>query len=262
MTQTVFDSVQAFFRQQLELGMPAFILGREARDAALALSDPAAVGGARSAAAPPPRTQPRPARVYETFEQKRAALVQLYQSMKGCEKCRLAASRTCFVFGAGNAAAPLLIIGEAPGEEEDRQGLPFVGAAGELLDKMLAAIDLDRKKHAFITNVLKCRPPANRNPETGEAAACEEMLARQIEIIAPRAILLLGRIAAQQILKTPESIGKLRTQIHTYNDIPSVVTYHPAALLRNPSYKRPAWEDLQKLQQLLNEIGAYGNSES
>ena len=150
-----------------------------------------------------------------------------------------------------------MVIGEAPGEEEDLQGQPFVGAAGALLTKMLAAIDIDRKKHVFITNVLKSRPPQNRNPEPSEILACSPILSRQIDIIAPKVILLLGRIAAHAILQSSDSISKLRARVHEYRGISVFVTYHPAALLRNDEYRRPAWEDLQKLQMTLKEIGVY-----
>ena len=133
-----------------------------------------------------------------------------------------------------------MVIGEAPGAEEDEQGLPFVGAAGQLLTNMLAAINLNRNKDIFITNVLKCRPPANRSPESAEIQLCTPLLCRQIEIIKPRAILLLGRIAAHAVLGISESIAKLRSKVHDYNGIPAMVIYHPAALLRNAQYKRPA----------------------
>ncbi|NLL14342.1 MAG: uracil-DNA glycosylase [Fibrobacter sp.] len=189
-------------------------------------------------------------------QSKREALKQLY--INGCNACHLASSRNRWVFGAGNAEAIVMVIGEAPGAEEDEQGLPFVGAAGQLLTNMLAAINLNRNKDIFITNVLKCRPPANRSPESAEIQLCTPLLCRQIEIIKPRAILLLGRIAAHAVLGISESIAKLRSKVHDYNGIPAMVIYHPAALLRNAQYKRPAWEDLQKFQALLENLGVYG----
>lgn len=187
---------------------------------------------------------------------KREALKQLY--INGCNACHLASSRSRWVFGAGNAEATVMVIGEAPGAEEDEQGLPFVGAAGQLLTNMLAAINLDRNKDIFITNVLKCRPPANRSPESAEIQLCTPLLYRQIEIIKPGAILLLGRIAAHAVLGISESIANLRSKVHDYKGIPTMVIYHPAALLRNAQYKRPAWEDLQKFQALLENLGEYG----
>lgn len=190
-----------------------------------------------------------------TFDQKRAALRVLYY--EGCTKCSLAKTRKTYVFGEGRADGPVMVIGEAPGADEDDQGLPFVGAAGQLLNSMLAAIGLDRKKNVFIANILKCRPPENRNPESSEIITCLPIIKKQIDIIKPKAILLLGRIAAHSLLSTTDSIAAMRGKTHLYNNIPSMVIYHPAALLRNPEYKRPAWEDLQKFQKLLTDLGVY-----
>ncbi len=188
---------------------------------------------------------------------KRAALKELL--VAGCTQCHLAQGRTKFVFGSGSAGAPVMVIGEAPGQEEDEQGLPFVGAAGKLLTTMLAAIGLDRSTDVFITNVLKCRPPENRNPETTETLACLPLLRRQIEIIRPKALLLLGRIAAHSLLNITDSIAKMRSKVLDYQGIPVMVIYHPAALLRTAEYKRPAWEDLQQFRKLLSTIGVYGS---
>lgn len=193
-----------------------------------------------------------------SYEQKRMALKELY--VAGCTKCHLAQTRTKFVFGSGNADAKIMVIGEAPGEDEDLQGLPFVGRAGQLLTDMLKSIKLDRKNDVFIANVLKCRPPGNRNPESQEIVTCIPLLKKQIEIIRPKAILLLGRIAAHAVLDISDSIAAMRSKVHDYNGIPAMVIYHPAALLRNVSYKRPAWEDLQKFQTLVNDLGIYGTS--
>ncbi len=187
----------------------------------------------------------------------RNALVALYNAVKDCQDCPLGARRNKFVFGSGNAHAPLLIVGEAPGAEEDAQGVPFVGAAGELLTSMLGAIGLDRKKDVFITNILKCRPPGNRAPESSEISACNRILTAQIDIIRPRAFLLLGRIAAHALLNSADSIASLRKKSHAVNGVPAFVTYHPASLLRNLEYKRPAQEDLQNLKAFLLETGAY-----
>jgi uracil-DNA glycosylase family 4 len=190
-----------------------------------------------------------------SFDQKRAALRVLYY--EGCTKCPLAKTRKTYVFGEGRADGPVMVIGEAPGADEDDQGLPFVGAAGQLLNSMLGAIGLDRKKNVFITNILKCRPPENRNPDTSEIITCMPIIKKQIDIIKPKAILLLGRIAAHSLLSVTDSIAAMRGKTHLYNNIPSMVIYHPAALLRNPEYKRPAWEDLQKFQKLLTDLGVY-----
>lgn len=168
---------------------------------------------------------------------------ELRTAVQGCTKCALHAGRTQTVFGVGNKSADWLIIGEAPGAEEDRRGEPFVGRAGQLLDEMLRAVGKERDE-VFIANILKCRPPNNRDPEPAESAACRSYLERQIALIQPKIILAVGRIAAQQLLETDTPVGKLRGQLHQYSNIPMVVTYHPAYLLRSPTQKRKAWQDL------------------
>jgi uracil-DNA glycosylase family 4 len=174
-------------------------------------------------------------------------LEDFYHQIKGCTKCPLADSRTNFVFGTGNPQAKLMLIGEAPGREEDLQGKPFVGAAGRLLDRMLAAIQFQRED-VFIANILKCRPPENRDPRPDEIEICKPYLFEQIRLIAPKIILALGRISAQNLLETKSALGQLRGIFHDFNGIKLMVTYHPAALLRYQQYKRPTWEDLQLLQ--------------
>lgn len=171
-----------------------------------------------------------------------------------CQQCVLHASRTQTVFGVGNTEADWLIIGEAPGAEEDRRGEPFVGRAGQLLDAMLQSIGLDRQR-AYIANILKCRPPNNRDPLPEEVVACEAYLSRQIALMQPKMILAVGRIAAQNLLKSEQPIGRLRGQAHSYGQsgIPVVVTYHPAYLLRSPQEKRKAWQDLLLARRLLQE---------
>lgn len=170
----------------------------------------------------------------------------LRQQVSTCTRCDLHRGRTQTVFGVGNQNADWLIIGEAPGAEEDKRGEPFVGRAGQLLDAMLAAISLDRTQ-AYIANILKCRPPNNRDPQATEVACCEPYLQQQIALIKPKLILAVGRIAAQNLLKTDLPLARLRGQTHHYgeNQIPVIVTYHPAYLLRTPSDKRKAWEDLK-----------------
>ena len=170
----------------------------------------------------------------------------LQQQVAACTRCDLHRTRTQTVFGVGNRNAEWLIVGEAPGAEEDRRGEPFVGRAGQLLDAMLAAIGLDRTK-AYIANILKCRPPNNRDPQADEVACCEPYLQRQIALIQPRIVLAVGRIAAQNLLKTDQPLGRLRGRLHHYGDArtPVIVTYHPAYLLRSPGDKRKAWDDLQ-----------------
>ena len=171
----------------------------------------------------------------------------LQDEVSACVKCGLAATRTRTVFGVGNPHADWLVIGEAPGAEEDRQGKPFVGAAGKLLDAMLQAIGLSREQNVFITNMLKCRPPGNRDPKAEEIAACLPYLMRQIAAIKPKLILAVGRIAAQSLLATDVPLGRLRGRVHRFGPLSTalIVTYHPAYLLRSPAEKRKAWEDLK-----------------
>ncbi len=170
-----------------------------------------------------------------------------YQEICDCQLCDLGKSRTRFVFGVGNPNADLVFVGEAPGEKEDLAGEPFVGRAGKLLDKILAAIQLSRED-IYICNVLKCRPPNNRDPLPSEVEKCEPYLKQQLTMIQPKLIVALGRIAACTILKTKEPLKDLRNKVFSYAGIDLVVTYHPAALLRNPNFKRPAWEDYQMIR--------------
>ena len=166
------------------------------------------------------------------------------QSICTCQKCPLSQTRNNFVFGIGDPHADIVFIGEAPGKQEDLHGIPFVGRAGKLLDKILAAIELKRDD-VYICNILKCRPPKNRDPLPSEVEKCEPYLIKQLQLIDPKLIVALGRISACTILKTKDSLKNLRNQIFKYAGIDLLVTYHPAALLRNPNFKKPAWEDFQ-----------------
>jgi DNA polymerase len=178
----------------------------------------------------------------------------LRDSVAACTRCSLHQSRTQTVFGVGNPDADWMVIGEAPGAEEDRRGEPFVGRAGKLLDEMLLAVGQGRDS-VFIANILKCRPPNNRDPKPEESAQCRGYLERQIELVQPKIILAVGRIAAQLLLETDTPVGMLRGSKHLLNETPLVVTYHPAYLLRSPSQKRKAWEDLCLARNLLAEAG-------
>ncbi len=164
--------------------------------------------------------------------------------VSGCERCRLCEKRTNTVFGVGDREADWMLIGEAPGENEDRQGEPFVGQAGKLLDNMLRSLDLARGTNVYIANVIKCRPPGNRNPEPDEVARCEPFLQRQVALVKPKLIVALGRFAAQSLLKTEASISSLRGRVHEYQGVPVIVTYHPAYLLRSLGDKAKSWQDL------------------
>ena len=170
-----------------------------------------------------------------------------------CQKCPLGKTRTNFVFGVGNPHADIVVIGEAPGADEDAQGEPFVGRAGQLLNKILEAIHFKREE-VFICNILKCRPPKNRDPLPEEIDSCEPYLWKQMEIIKPKMILCLGRIAGQALLKTNDSLAAMRGKFLDYRGIKLMVTYHPAALLRNPNWKKPAWEDVQLFRKTYDEM--------
>ena len=207
-----------------------------------------------SAPTPPP-PPPAPARPPAT-PQDQASLARDLEAVaaevRSCTACGLSATRTHAVPGVGVLNPQVMVIGEAPGASEDQQGEPFVGRAGKYLDKWLAAINLSRKTNVFIANIIKCRPPGNRDPQTDEAAACKPYLLKQIAIIRPRAILAVGRISAQHLLNQEATLGALRTKQHQFLGVPLFVTYHPSAVLRNSRWRQPVWEDLQKLQQFLN----------
>jgi len=174
---------------------------------------------------------------------------ELREAVAACTACKLCEGRRQTVFGVGHPRAHWMIVGEAPGEQEDRQGEPFVGKSGQLLDNMLRAIALTRgeaepARQVYIANTIKCRPPGNRNPEPDELAKCEPFLIRQVQLVQPKIILALGRFAVQSLLRSSEPVGRLRGRIHRYQGVPLIVSYHPAYLLRNPEDKAKAWDDL------------------
>src|ERR1700742_3980510 len=180
---------------------------------------------------------------------------ELRARVAACTRCSLSATRTQTVFGLGNLQADWLVVGEAPGADEDRKGEPFVGRAGQLLNSMLLAIGLPREQ-VYIANVLKCRPPGNRDPSPGEAAECLPYLEQQIALFKPKIMLAVGRIAAQNLLRTDKTLGTLRQQVHRFGaaSVPLVVTYHPAYLLRTPGEKRKAWEDLKFARDVISRV--------
>lgn len=182
-----------------------------------------------------------------TANDKLKLLTDKQQSYKDCQKCPLSAGRINLVYGEGNPDATCMIIGEAPGDQENQTGRPFVGRAGQLLDKMLLAINI-RREDVYIANIVKCRPPENRNPEQSERIACLPYLLEQIDIIQPKIFLFMGLVSAQTLLDTKQPMHELRETVHTYMNRPAYVTYHPSALLRNENWKRPAWEDLKKFK--------------
>ncbi len=219
---------------------------------------PAAVRPQPVNQAVPAPAAPVPATATGTLRERPAGVADmdwpaLREAVAGCQACKLCERRRNTVFGVGDEQADWLIVGEAPGENEDIQGEPFVGQAGKLLDNMLRALQLDRHNRVFIANVLKCRPPGNRNPEPEEVAQCEPFLRRQVELLQPKIILAMGRFAVQSLLQTTEPIGKLRGRRHAYHGVPVVVTYHPAYLLRNLPDKAKAWADLCMAQAILRQ---------
>lgn len=252
------EAVARLLRQRAEMGAPGLFLEGMTRQEALALADKlrttsgvAASPAARGRTpAPGPRTTVAPSVV------DLPALPAEYQGLRdaalACTRCRLSESRTQVVFSDGVVDARLVVVGEAPGANEDATGLPFVGAAGQFLDLLLATVDLSRNESVYICNVLKCRPPGNRNPLPDEIETCSPYLRRQLEIIAPRALLAVGSFAAHALTGDTRPLGQLRGTIHSYEGIPLVVTYHPAALLRNPGWTRSFWDDLQLLRQVMD----------
>ena len=173
-------------------------------------------------------------------------------SISTCKKCNLGQHRNKFVFGVGDSHADLMLVGEAPGREEDLKGEPFVGRAGKLLDKILSSIKMDRHKNVYICNVLKCRPPQNRDPLPDEVEECEPYLLHQINLIKPKLIVALGRISGTTLLRVDDTLKSMRGRLHDYHGTPLLVTYHPAALLRNSNLKKYTWEDFQFIRDFIN----------
>lgn len=202
-----------------------------------------------------PRSESEESSASTSIESTQNLLRTLQQTVANCTRCELCSSRTQTVFGVGNPDADWMFVGEAPGAEEDRQGLPFVGRAGKLLDAMLKSVG-SRREDIYIANVLKCRPPNNRDPQGEEVKQCEPYLHQQVEWIKPKLLVAMGRFAAQSLLKTTRPISKLRGEVFEYGDysIPLIVTYHPAYLLRNPADKRKVWQDLCSIKQLSDSL--------
>jgi uracil-DNA glycosylase len=213
----------------------------------------------RNSAAPPvtkataPAAAPRIREKASMFDERpsgKESLGAIQSDLNDCRRCKLAPGRTNLVFGSGNPHAELMFVGEAPGADEDAQGLPFVGRAGQLLTRIIEAIGMSRND-VYICNILKCRPPGNRNPEPDEIASCEQFLFRQIAVVNPRVVCALGAFGAQTLLKTTETIGRLRGRLIDFRDTKLMATFHPAYLLRNPIEKRKVWEDMQIVRDYL-----------
>ena len=254
------EAVVRLLRQRAEMGAPGLFLEGMTRQEALTLADKlrttsgsagsTPLAGRSRPPAPGPRTPPAPSAA--DLPNLPADYPGLRDAALACIRCRLSESRTQVVFSDGVVDARLVVVGEAPGANEDATGLPFVGAAGQFLDLLLATVDLSRKDSVYICNVLKCRPPGNRNPLPDEIEACSPYLRRQLEVIAPRALLAVGSFAAHALTAETRPLGQLRGTVHAYEGIPLVVTYHPAALLRNPGWTRSFWDDLQLLRQVMD----------
>lgn len=245
-SDTIDGVLRQALRTQIELGVEEVIVARRKRTVTTEDNKPAVAIApvnrllatkAASIISPPTEAQ---GRQYNSLEEHRDAICN-------CQICSLGATRNKFVYGVGNPNAKLMFIGEAPGADEDRLGEPFVGRAGQLLDKIIAAINFTRQD-IYIANILKCRPPNNRDPQPDEMAKCTPYLNEQIRIIQPKLICLLGRIAAQALFQTNTPLGKMRGMWHEHAGVPVMVTYHPAALLRFPGYKKDTWEDMKTLR--------------
>ncbi len=228
----------------------------EAAAPAVAVTAPARPMAAAALAAPTAQRPQIPLVDADASAVATMAWPALREAVASCQACGLCATRHQTVFGLGHPRAHLMVVGEAPGEQEDQRGEPFIGAAGQLLDRMLAALDLGRQegppeRQVFIANALKCRPPRNRNPAAEELAACQPFLQRQVALVQPRVILAMGAFAVQSLLGSNAPIGRLRGQVHRWQGVPLVVTYHPAYLLRQSAHKARAWDDLCLAAQLL-----------
>ncbi|MFW5786252.1 MAG: uracil-DNA glycosylase [bacterium] len=204
------------------------------------------------------RSIPDPAQPPPGGRSREAALRELEQQVLVCTKCPLNEGRTNAVPGMGVIDPLVMVIGEGPGAQEDAQGEPFVGRAGQYLDKWLQAIGLSRRSNVYITNIVKCRPPGNRDPQPGEAAACNPYLERQIDLVRPRAILAVGRISSSLLTGRSDGIGRIRGRVYSYRGIPLVPTYHPSGVLRNDQWRRPVWEDLKLLKSILDRADGHG----
>lgn len=233
-------------QQQIEMGGQELFMDKLTREQALALAAAAKSGGADISALDSGEN-------FKSLPVLPASYEELRSTALRCDRCRLAESRTQVVFSDGSVDARLVVVGEAPGANEDRTGIPFVGAAGQYLDLLLATVGMSRKDSVYICNVLKCRPPGNRNPMDDEISACSSFLEKQLELVHPEALLAVGSFAAQLLTgQEKTALGRLRGEVHSYRDIPLVCTYHPAALLRNRKWTRSFWDDLQLLRTVMD----------
>ncbi len=282
-TEKIRQALSRYVRQREELGEHGWVLGNLTRKEVLSLASARtdqvatepAVGVTRPGLPEEPRESigPEVDRSKAVTSERRVESIQklevtmsseapsvdvdglgyddLRDEALACRRCRLCDGRTQAVFSDGNPDARLMVVGEAPGQREDESGFPFVGPAGKLLDLLLASVDLSRKESVYICNVIKCRPPGNRNPLPDEIAACAPFLRRQIQLVSPEVILAVGTFAAQLLVGRETALGKLRGEVYSYEGVPLVVTYHPAALLRNSGWTRATWTDFQLLREVM-----------
>lgn len=260
-TATAFDELSQFLEHERSLFGEILLYEKGAPPAPQPVAEPRQIPIETTQLRPHPASMSEEPSLFDTGrppitteEWGRAlTLDQLNSMICDCTKCALGLTRTKFVFGTGSPNATLMFIGEAPGADEDAQGEPFVGRAGQLLTKIIEAIDFKRQD-VYICNILKCRPPNNRKPTQEESDLCKPYLKKQIEIVKPKVIVCLGLTAAENLLGTHEPMGKLRGRVLSYEGVPVMITYHPAALLRNPAWKRPTWEDIQAVKKLHDEL--------
>lgn len=240
----ILEELKRYFEFQKTLGLEGVFVERKKKEESPQAATKKAVHSEVEREKPVPSIKVQEQLGIFDANAKKLSLEEIREEIGDCTRCKLHQRRTNIVFGEGNPKAKLVFVGEGPGEEEDKQGRPFVGRAGQLLTKIIAAMGLKRSD-VYICNVVKCRPPGNRVPEPDEAGTCEQFLMKQLRSIEPEVIVCLGSTAAQSLFKTRGKLGDLRGKFHTYGRSKLLVTYHPAALLRNPGFKKPLWDDMQ-----------------
>ncbi len=252
---TIFSRIERYLLQRQALGGDIAYAATARERTGITAPSPSTAPETASAlpSLPNPLAMKQESRTRDTAWKNASSLPLLYDHIHQCQNCKLGATRTNFVFGTGNPNAKLMIIGEAPGADEDAQGEPFVGRAGQLLTKILEAIQFHRED-VYIANIIKCRPPENRRPEADEVAECEPYLYKQIDLVQPKVILAVGLTAVNTLLKSKHTMGAIRGQTLEFRGIPMIATYHPAALLRNPEWKKATWEDVQTLRKLYDTL--------
>ncbi|MGH7889622.1 MAG: uracil-DNA glycosylase [Thermodesulfobacteriota bacterium] len=251
----ILEELKRYFEFQKALGLEGVLVGKRKKEESPQTPVKSAIHSEADKGKPVPSINVQEQLGIFDATAKKLTLEEIREEIGDCTRCKLHKGRTNLVFGEGNPKARLVFVGEGPGEEEDKQGRPFVGRAGQLLTKIIAAMGLKRED-VYICNVVKCRPPGNRVPEPDEAGTCEQFLMKQLRSIEPQVVVCLGSTAAQSLFKTKGKLGDLRGKFHTYGRSKLLVTYHPAALLRNPGFKKPLWDDMQIV---MKELGLAAN---